>query len=206
MMKNLSGIAACTLGSLLAVGLVGCDDVPESVVVPVQHLDAESNVTPKDEPDDANLDDGAAGGIDQFDELSLRFPAGWKAGKMSPMRKSVLLGLYEVPGVHKDIELTISRARGGIDANFDRWKGQFTGGATPEEQTIDGVGVAARVLQLNGNFAPGMGRPPRESWMMLGAAIPGPTDDFYIKLTGPVDSVTKVRKDFEEILSSASVN
>ena len=118
------------------------------------------------------------------------------------MQRSVLLAKYTVPGRHPDIEVTISSAAGGLSANLDRWRGQFSG-ADASERKVEFADATAVILRLRGDYHPGFGRPDRQDWIMLGAALPAPDHDFYIKLTGPADAVRQVEDEFRGVVSSA---
>ena len=86
-MKNLTA-TAIGAATVLLLGLAGCDDEPETAVLPVKELGTETMMSDEETVDD-NLDDGAPGGVDQFDELSLRFPAGWTRDSRAARRRTV---------------------------------------------------------------------------------------------------------------------
>ena len=140
-----------------------------------------------------------------FDGLKLTIPKGWKEKEMSAMQRSVLLGQFTAEKISSDIVMTVSRAASGIDANFERWKGQITGG-TSREGELECGGETARTLELSGYFRPGFGKPNRPDWAMFGVAIPSPGNDYYVKLVGPKGKISEAQKELRAMIESAEVN
>lgn len=152
-------------------------------------------VVPESREDEVRLFDG---------ELNLKIPANWVEAELTPMQRSVLLAKFQVPDLDPRIEVTVSSAGGGIDANFSRWEGQFADG-TKDEDTIDFGTSTARVLSLTGDFTPGFGKPNGSDFALQGAAFPASNRDFYLKLTGPADKVKELENDFRELVRSATL-
>jgi hypothetical protein len=96
---------------------------------------------------------------------------------------------------------------GGVKANLDRWKGQFQGETkvTPEEKTYGGQKVT--IVTMTGTYLVG---PPfggnkvaTPDHMLLGAIIPHPDGDVFLKMTAPEADLNKVKADFEKLIASA---
>ncbi|MGC6466544.1 MAG: hypothetical protein ACON38_09155 [Akkermansiaceae bacterium] len=95
---------------------------------------------------------------------------------------------------------------GGIDANLKRWKGQFQGEAkmTREDKTYGEQKVA--IVTITGTYMVG---PPfgekvaTKGQTLLGAVIPHPSGDVFLKMTGPEAEVTKSKDDFVKLIESA---
>ncbi len=97
---------------------------------------------------------------------------------------------------------------GGIQANLDRWIGQFQG--TPEskieEKEMGGRKVS--FLTARGTFMDSMGGPfsgnktPKENYMMLAAILPSDQGAVFLKLTGPQASVEAMKAEFEKFAAS----
>jgi hypothetical protein len=99
---------------------------------------------------------------------------------------------------------------GGVQANIDRWKGQFSqpGGqpVTPKtaKRTIHGLPVTT--VDLAGNYA-GMGpmggaSAPKSGYRMLGAIIENPGGNIFLKFTGPAKTIVANQGKFEQLLGS----
>jgi hypothetical protein len=123
------------------------------------------------------------------------------------VKSDVLLGEYSIPGEAGPGRLTISSARGGIEANIGRWRSQFKRGPNddePRESPIKFDGTSGTLVELHGTFTDMfVNREARKDSRMLGAAIPLWETGFFIKLTGPASTVTARRGEFIKFVESA---
>jgi len=141
----------------------------------------------------------------QFGALTFQIPEGWE---LKTADSQFLLGDLRVPGEAGEARLTLSVARGGIEANFDRWQAQFSGPASsagPREETLSVAGHDARLIDLSGTFSNPFQGQTIDDARLVGIAIPiGPEDNVYFcKLTGPQETVTANREKFLEFARSA---
>jgi hypothetical protein len=105
---------------------------------------------------------------------------------------------------------------GGVEANIDRWIGQFQqpngkpskDAAKVDKRTIKGLKVTT--VDVSGTYN-GMGGPsapagpPKQSYHLLGAIVEGPQGSVFFKFTGPVKTVAQNQAAFEKILSTLSI-
>lgn len=102
---------------------------------------------------------------------------------------------------------------GSVQANIDRWTGQFTlpdgspatQAAKVEKQEISGFAVTLVDVAgtFNGGMAPaGGGAGPQPDYRMLGAVIETGDAPWFVKLTGPQQTVAKWKDSFDEFISS----
>lgn len=142
--------------------------------------------------------------------LSFEKPVQWVWVKPS-MRFRTLQ--YAVPGKNgqgaADLIFSVFAAGDGgpIDANIDRWVGQFSGvdGEPPRFERSSGEVAGMRFTQteLEGNYA-GMGAAaPRPGWAQLGAIIQAPGRNIFIRLLGPAKTVLSNKGTFEKMIDSA---
>jgi hypothetical protein len=94
---------------------------------------------------------------------------------------------------------------GGVEANVQRWAGQFEGGkAAPQRvETLHGLKVTR--VELEGTYlSGGMSGPkvPKAGFKLLGAIAEGREGNVFFKLTGPAKTVEAARKDFEALLQT----
>jgi len=134
-------------------------------------------------------------------------PAAWqKADNPSPMRKAT----YKIPraaGDAEDGELSVSQAGGTVDANVQRWAGQFKDQNPALKRTERKVGeLKVTIVEIHGTFA-GSGMPgapagsPKEHYALLGAIVETVTPTFF-KLTGPEKTVNSAKADFDKFIDS----
>lgn len=103
--------------------------------------------------------------------------------------------------------LTVSIAGGSIEANIQRWKGQF--GGKPEKESQEEVevdGIKATMVDFTGDFddrrgpfAPGE---KRSGYRMIAAIIPIDGQLHFVKATGPQETVAAHAEAIEEFVRS----
>lgn len=120
---------------------------------------------------------------------------------------------YIVPGAttESDAECAVYHfgpgQGGGVDANLDRWSGEFEKLERQDGRRSEISGLKVATIELAGTFAghtmtPGEATGPKPKWGMLGAIIGGPKGDVFFKLTGPAATIAAAKPAFEEMLSS----
>jgi hypothetical protein len=127
-------------------------------------------------------------------------------------KSSILQAEYAIPkaeGDKDDGRLTISEARGSLESNVDRWKGQFSKKLDKEKQeTIDAGAIKVTLVDLTGTFddSRGMMGPTvtRPGYRMLGAIFQLPNDEglHFIKCYGPVKTIDAHADEFKAFLKS----
>jgi hypothetical protein len=149
--------------------------------------------------------------------LTWKAPAAWKKQPDRPMRAAT----YAIPASRGDVEgaelgiFYFGPGQGGaVDANLQRWVGQFEQpDGTPSSQrakttreTVRGmevtrVEVAGTYLAAGGPMM-GADQPKKPGYRLLGAIVQGPEGAVFFKLTGPDRTVAAARADFQKLLSS----
>ena len=135
-------------------------------------------------------------------------PARWKAGPPKQMRTAT----YLIPAATGDSEeaecAVFTNIGGGVQANIDRWVGQFekTDGPPIQGQvTINSLLVT--MVDVSGTFkggGPAMGQSnaPKAGYRMLGAIAEGSEGEVFFKLTGPAKTVAAAQDEFRAMLKS----
>ena len=132
-----------------------------------------------------------------------------KVDHPSSMRKAT----YHAPQVGSDAEppeLAVTVVGGAIDANIDRWIGQFDAGAkdTVTRSTRKVGPYEVTIVEIRGTFqggGPMMGGAPsgpKEGWVMLAAVVPTGDMSWFFKMTGPEASVSAAKADFDALVGS----
>lgn len=159
----------------------------------------------------ANSNPSGSGRVGPF-EFSFRgllfdVPAGWKEVELTEMQRGFVDARFLIPSGDSEVQLTFSSVGGGVQANIDRWIGQFqlAEGDEPKIETIEVAGVSATWVDIRGTYSSGFGAAAstNENQRMLGAALPLPTGDVYLKLTGPRDVVANIAEDVRKFVVSA---
>lgn len=87
-------------------------------------------------------------------------------------------------------EVSVSLSRGGVIDNVNRWVGQFGRPAMDAEglaalEKLEIAGFDGVFLQLDGDYAPGMGRPSQSDYGLLGVVAEKGGEILTVKMTGP---------------------
>ena len=139
-----------------------------------------------------------------------------------PPRSNMLEAELKIPhveGDENDGRLTIMGAGGSIEANIERWKGQFeqadgsdTSGKTKTKK-MEISGQTVHMVDITGTFmdavgGPFSGRPKikRENYRMMAAIIQTKSDgNYFVKLYGPKATIDKNAKHFKAMIESLDV-
>jgi len=143
-------------------------------------------------------------------------PASWKTEAGRPMR----LATYSIPHAAGDADNAecgvyyFGQGQGGsVDANLDRWIGQFTQAdgkpskstAKVDKRSVHGLKVTS--VDVSGAYT-GMGGPnapggtPKAGYRLLGAIVEGPQGSVFFKFAGPAKTVAQNQGAFEKMLDS----
>src|SRR5258708_6232889 len=122
-------------------------------------------------------------------------PGGWKSEGVRPMRAAT----YMVDGAECVVYFFGAGQGGSIEANVERWKGQFRqpDDAKAGKRTIHGLTVTT--LDISGDYS-GMGGPMaaekslKSGYRLLGAIVEGPGGHIFLKLTRPSKTIAGTRK------------
>jgi hypothetical protein len=138
--------------------------------------------------------------------LTWKAPARWQS---MPNTSSMRLATYRIPRAEGDTEdgdLSIMQAGGTVDANVERWIGQFDAASqkTAKRSTRKVGGFDVTIVEVQGSYSGGMGKAPAagSSTALLGAIIATPGMPHFFKLTGPVKTITAARTEFDSMVSS----
>jgi len=148
-------------------------------------------------------------------KLSMTAPENWvpKAPAMQMIAQE-----YAVPAVEGDSQdgrVTVMTAGGSVEANIDRWKGQFSqpegaeaaDQAKVEKKTVAGqevhvVDLSGTYQDSRGPFAPAVERP---DYRMLAAIIPLAEATHFIKFYGPKKTVAANETAFQAMIEGMKV-
>ena len=141
--------------------------------------------------------------------LDFKLPSdAWKSvPSSSPMRAATLQ--VTVEGAEKPLEAVFFYFGGGqggdTQANITRWLGQFETPPVSKTEEIDAGGKKVTLVTATGTYMDGpmmAAKTPKADYTLLGAIVPGPDANIFIKLTGPKDAVAKITADFSKLITS----
>jgi len=131
-------------------------------------------------------------------------PPGWIENRPS---SDFIQAEFTIPGPAGDSRLTLSSAGGTVDENIDRWINQFhlAPGDAPEIDDLEIDGIAAQFVDVRGTYRGGFGADAgsRAGWRLLGVVIPLGARSYFLKLTGPRQSVAETYEPFRELAKTA---
>lgn len=189
----------CFLTMILAAGSAACS----------------RNYTPADDESQppvsaATAEAGAPSG------LKFTAPAEWVVERpSSPMRK----GQYRLSRAQadpEDAELVVfffEGQGGSVQANIDRWVGQFTkpdGSPATDIARVsrqESQGVPLTVVDVSGTYRGAAGpmmtpADPKANFRMIAAVAESPSGPWFFKLTGPAKTVARWEESFHSFLNT----
>jgi hypothetical protein len=137
-------------------------------------------------------------------------PKRWTPGPEKPMRvASYVVPATEGEGESADCAVSYFGAgQGGVvDANIDRWIGQFENPVPSDKSVREVNGLKVTTVQINGTYL-GMGgmmtgsSPKKENYRLVGAIVEGPGGMVFFKMTGPQKTVAGAEKEFDALVGS----
>jgi hypothetical protein len=142
------------------------------------------------------------------EELTFATPAPWKSAEnASAMRKATLT--IEAAGAEKPMEAVFYYFGGGqggdVDANIQRWVGQFQSAPEMKREDVEVGGVKVTLVKATGTYMDGAmfgEKTAKENWALLGAIVPGKEAPVFIKLTGPKDAAMSIYDAFKAMATS----
>jgi hypothetical protein len=166
------------------------------VAAPTAEVDtAKADTGKRDQPREIRL-----GG-----EVEMTAPAGWVAKTPTVRIIEYEFAVPAAKGDSADGRVTIMTAGGSVQANIDRWVGQFQpeGSKAEVKPKTESKKVAGREVHLvdlagtykdaRGPFAPAVERP---DYRMLAAIVPVGESNYFIKFYGPKATLAASEKDF----------
>lgn len=137
-------------------------------------------------------------------------PKGWTVQAERPMR----IATYAVAAVEGDAEGAecavsfFGTGQGGnVDANIDRWVGQFENPGLPSKATREVGGVKVTTVRVSGNYlAPGgpmmQSTGKKDNYRLTGAIVEAPEGLVFFKMTGPAKTVDAATAAFDAMVGS----
>ena len=144
--------------------------------------------------------------------LIFKVEAPWAAVESTGMFRAGTLNA-KVDGAEKPVEAVFYHfpgpgGGGGVQANVDRWLGQFASKPESKTEEIDAGGKKITLVTATGTYndGPPMGaKTPRENYTLLAAIVPTEDSNIFIKLAGPKDAITKLAEGFKKMAGSPFV-
>jgi hypothetical protein len=141
-------------------------------------------------------------------------PAGWKTAPPQAMRAAtytVAPAVGDTAGGECGVYFFGAGQGGSVDANIERWKGQFHGpdgkpaaakiAKRPATRglTITTIDTSGEYSGLSGPLANGR---PVPGYRLLGAIVEAPGGNVFVKFAGPAKTIAANQAKFEQLLTS----
>jgi hypothetical protein len=147
--------------------------------------------------------------------VKFQAPKAWKSVPSTSQMRRAVLKIEPVEGDDFPGELVVYAFPGGagsVEANIERWQKQFKDkdGNPPkiETKTVKGKNVDVTRAETSGHYFPAQfarPEPDRPDARLLGAIVQTDQTAYFIKLVGPNKTLTKLRPDFDELLTTIEV-
>jgi hypothetical protein len=136
----------------------------------------------------------------------MTLPADWIELAVEGGMRWATLRLPRVEGDTEDGELSVIPAMGSIEANVQRWSGQFQEKPKPILSTRKVGALEITLVELEGTFSAGM-RPgasaaPKPGTLLLAAIVPAGQSLLFFKAWGPKKTMEHRKPEFEAFITS----
>ena len=137
-------------------------------------------------------------------------PAGWTVEAARSMRVATY-AIPAVPGDAEGAECAVfyfgAGQGGGVDANLQRWIGQFQPATRSKRSAKKVNGVQVSLADAAGTYTAHGGSMSRSQgdkpgWRLLGAIAEGPQGAVFFKLAGPAKTVAAASRSFDALVGS----
>jgi len=132
-------------------------------------------------------------------------PAGWKSSGTTSMRAAtypIAPVSGDKPGAECVVYFFGTGQGGSVQANIDRWEGQFKGpGGKPAAAKVSKGNVHVSG-EYSGMAGPTSAAPAVSDYRLLGAIIEGPEGSIFIKFTGPSKTMGTNEPKFRQFVNS----
>ncbi|NLS92491.1 MAG: hypothetical protein GXX96_10045 [Planctomycetaceae bacterium] len=144
--------------------------------------------------------------------LQLKVPDGWKAVEPRDgiIRADLEFALPKAEGDKDDGRLTVMAARGSIEMNIERWRGQFEDLEDKPVEQLDLSGTKVTLVDFSGTYneqqammGPVVKRP---GYRMLAAIIEKPEGMLFVKGYGPVNTMAAHADEFRAFVESLATS
>lgn len=167
---------------------------------------------PPKRPDPPSLTPGSGSSAAAAAGIRWTVPSRWSEHPPRQMR----VATYMIPAAEGDdegAECAVFHFPGGqggdLEANIDRWLGQFENIDRPVRATKKVGDLPVTTIAVGGTYlAPGgpmmQSQGKKENYRLLGAIIEAPEGLVFFKLTGPAGTVAAAEKEFESLVGSVT--
>jgi hypothetical protein len=148
--------------------------------------------------------------------LKFTAPPGWIFEKPASSMRQAQYRLPRADGDSEDAEMVVyyfQGGGGGVQANIDRWIGQFSqangspAGDSAKVTKKEVNGIPVTTVDVSGTYSGGMGpmgqsAESKANYRMLAAVLEAGNGPWFFKLTGPAKTVAKWMPSFESFVDS----
>ncbi len=191
-----SGVAYAPLQPEPAQPLGGAagDDLPPG------HPAPDNQAMPPGHPAIGDVDPTSAPATAET-KLTWKVPPRWKE---VPNPSTMRLATYEIPGPDGKAELSVTQAGGSVDANAQRWIGQFDAASqkSAKRTTKKIAGYDVTIVEVQGVYSGAMSGDGGANTALLGAIVSTPGMPYFFKMTGPAKTVAGARAELDQLLAT----
>lgn len=193
--------------ALVSLALAGCDTAATNQPAPPIRKAKSDNPKPAAVESSAAKENATGTSERTFGGATFQVPNAWREAPLENSGFKILDADFRIDGKAGEARLTLSATGGGVAENIDRWKGQFQRGPNdPEsrESSLTVAGREAKLVELFGTFRDGFrGGEPQPDSAMLGIVIPLAGTNYFVKVTGPRETVLDAKDDVLKLVETA---
>jgi hypothetical protein len=142
--------------------------------------------------------------------LTFTKPAGWTERPAASAMRVAEFVLPKAGAETEDAEVIVYYFGGGggsVEANIERWTGQFQAAKPPVQSSTTVNGLKVTTIDVAGTYIaevkPGSAeRHNKPGFAMRAAVVETPKGPYFVKLTGPAGTVQRASAAFDQFLQS----
>lgn len=137
-------------------------------------------------------------------------PTAWERQRPSSQMRLLQYGIPLADGDEGKPEMVVSHFpgnAGGVDANIERWKKQFSDiQGEPKIEKFEADGLKVTVLDITGAYKDPFSPAGGPNYRLLGAIVETGDGPYFFKLNGPKNSVSAQSEGYWNMLKTAKKN
>ena len=205
---------ARTMALGMLVLLAGCEDAYRPAERDVSQSSGPEVTEPGDpsapsEPSEPTSD-LSGGAVVELAAIRLKAPESWTRNQPRSQFVQAEFGLPAAEQAAGDGRLTISVAGGSVEANIERWRGQFGSDlARQSQEDLEVAGTTITVVDFSGTFndqaGPFAPAVKRDGYRMIAAIVPIAGQLHFVKATGPEPTLAQHAESIRSFLQTLEV-
>ncbi len=140
-------------------------------------------------------------------DVTWTVPSAWSTEPNATGMRKATYKVARAAGDGDDATVSVIQAGGTVDANVERWYGQFNNVHDQKRNELRVGPLKVTVVEAHGTYTGGgvmVGESPnpKPGWALLGAIVETSPQPYFFKMLGPDKTVSSAQADFQALINS----